>query len=185
MIDFFNRSCYEIFKFLEQDFNFKVIDIKRDRHFGMDIIYKNKTTAIQISFEFRECKVFISLYRLINGNLPQYKSLREYDCDFDNRFGFDDLITLRAPSLQIKQVFNPKFSEMDLELVLLKYANALRICAADVLKGDFQVFTELAKIKARRIENFRQKETKTRATGNDSHCCISKCNSGNGTSTKN
>lgn len=162
MIDFFTRSCYEIFKFLEQDFNFKIIDIKKDRHFGSEIIYKNETTAIQISFEFRECKVFISLFRLINENLPQYKSLREYDYDFNNRFGFDDLITLRAPSLQVKQIFNPKFNEMDLELVLLKYANALRICATDVLKGDFQVFAELAKIKARRIESFKQKETKTR-----------------------
>lgn len=150
MIDFFTRNCNEIFKFLENDYNFKVVDIKKDRYIGSKIIYKNQTTAIQILFEFKECKVFVSLYRLINGELPQYKSLGEYDCDLNSRFGLDDLIKLRAAS-SIKQKFNPEFSEKDLEILLLEYAKALRIYADDVLKGDFQVFDELAKIKARRI----------------------------------
>lgn len=156
MIDYFISICPEIFHFLEEDFAFSIAEIKRDR-FGAGIIYKNLTTGIEIRFEPRECYVFITLNRLINGNLPVYKDLKEYDGDFTNRFDFDDLIDFRMPSLSIERKLSISFTQADLKKILLLKSYNLQTYCSDILRGDFEVFNELAKIRKKRIEEYKNR----------------------------
>ena len=157
LIDYFINICPKIFHFLEENFDFIIAEIKRDR-FGAEIIYKNLTTGIKIRFEPREFYVFITLYRLINGNLPVYKDLKEYDSDLTNRFDFDDLIDFRMPFLlSIEQKSSNSFTQADLEKILSRNSYNLQLYCKDILKGDFQVFTELARIRIKRKEEYKTK----------------------------
>lgn len=159
MKEYFVRRCKEVFKFLEEDYGFKIAVIEQDI-FDSEIIYKNQTTAVKMRFESRENQIFISLYRLINGQLPIYRSLQEYDGDFSNNFSLDDIIFLKSPSLTVKQGIKSQFTKSDIETILLQYAHAMRQYTDDVLKGDFTLFKSLGELLANRIREYKQKATK-------------------------
>ena len=157
LMNVFVECCHEAFQSLIREFDFKAVETRRDQ-FGTDVTFQNATTAINLGFEPRERHVFVMLYRLIDGNLPRYKSLMESDNDFENRFDLDDLINLRAPSLNVEKSFGGSPTRSDLEQILTQYATVLRRYASDVLDGDFQVFAQLGKTKLERMRKYKGQE---------------------------
>lgn len=149
----FVERCHEAFQFLIREFDFKVVETRRDQ-FGADVTLQNATTVINLGFELREHHVFVMLYRLIDGNLPRYKSLMEFDNDFENRFDLDDLINIRAPSLTVEQSLGRSPTRSDVERILKQYAAILQHHASDVLNGEFQVFAELGRTKLERMKKY-------------------------------
>ena len=83
--------------------------------------------------------------------------LKEYDGDFTNRFDFDDLIDFRMPSLSIERKLNISFTHADLKKILLLKSYNLQTYCSDILRDDFEVFNELAKIRKKRIEEYKNR----------------------------
>lgn len=146
----FIKLCKEIFKFLEEDFDFEIKSIEQDIY-GSYITYKNTTTAIRISFEPREGGMFILLSRLIEDKTPPYPVSIISLTDIYS-FYLDDLLSIRAPSQKIVQEIEKLLFYDELENVMRQYAEVLKKYAGDILKGDFQVFGQLAEIVKKRSQ---------------------------------
>ncbi len=154
----FEKLCRKVFKFLEDEFDFEIVTSERDS-FGSYITYQNSTTGIRFSLEPKEGGMFILLSRLIDGKIPDYPIFVGSGTPL-NSFYLDDLISLRAQSLKVEQEIEELFNPNGLERVLVQYANILQQYAIDILKGDFQVFTELAEIVTKRAENLQKRQKK-------------------------
>lgn len=144
------------FKFLEQKFGFFAFKVE-DEAWGEAVTYINKTTAIKISLEERDGGIFLELCKLIDGCIPE-KPITITQKTKLYSFEFENLLLLRAPSLQLEHpliddlVFKPG-KEKVMGKVLKQYADTLKIYAKDVLKGDFTVFSDLEKLVKNRIRN--------------------------------
>lgn len=142
------------FKFLEKEFGFFVFKVE-DEIWGEAVTYINKTTAITISLEERDGGIFLELYKLIDGCMPE-KPITITQKTKLHSFEFENLLLLRAPSLQLEHpfiddlVFKPG-KEKVIGKVLKQCADALKMYAIDVLRGDFTVFFDLEKLVKSRI----------------------------------
>ncbi|MFN8471515.1 MAG: hypothetical protein U0822_04790 [Anaerolineae bacterium] len=158
MYDEFQELCRTLFQFLEEEYGFRVTEAKGDV-FGSYITYRNMATAVMISFEPREGGVFIRLYRLVDGKIPDYPVFIYPDTQL-NMFYLDTLLEVRAPSLRVeqdpKEMAKPSLSK--LKEVLQQYAALLHLYADDILQGDFKVFEELEKIVKKRAEEIRRQK---------------------------
>lgn len=56
------------FRFLEQDFDFQVVEIENGG-WGGRVVYKNGTTGIRIVFEHRSCFLFVFIFPLVDGEM--------------------------------------------------------------------------------------------------------------------
>jgi len=154
--DLFEKLCKKIFKFLEDEFNFKLVNSEQESC-GIYITYQNPTTAIRISLEPRGGGVFILMHRLINGKIPKYPIFIEAETLL-NSYYLDDLISLKAPSFKIEQQVEKISNHNEIERILVQYANALKHYAKDILKGDFQVFDLLGRIVKKRAEGLKKRQ---------------------------
>ncbi len=158
MYDDFRELCRTLFRFLEEEYGFRVTEEKSDV-FGSYITYRNTTTAVIISFEPREGGVFIRLYRLVDGKIPDYPVFVHPDTQL-NMFYLDTLLEVRVPSLHVeqdpKEMAKPSLSK--LKEVLQQYAALLHLYANDILRGDFKVFEDLETIVKKRAEEIRRQK---------------------------
>lgn len=154
----FYTIAKEKFKFLESEYGFKLSKHKR-HDWGYELIYLNNTTGVKVIYEYGEAYIFIMLYKLNNGKLP------EMPIQIDNStilygYGLDDLILHRNPNAIIKpayeygeqSVYYDK--EMGLSLYISAFAKNLEEYAIDILKGDFAIFPELDKIVKQRVRQY-------------------------------
>lgn len=132
----FTQKCLEKFGFLSA-FGFERMSITEE-WYGTEIVYKNQTTGIKVSFETRENDIFLYLIRLINGEVPAY-------LDAPSRwFYLDNVVKLRAPSLNLpRKGFGEQLTPDDIDQILTAYAAALQEYAEDILSGNFSAFAEL------------------------------------------
>ena len=175
MTKLFFKLCSEHVQFLIDEFGCRVVGKKSD-NFKDEVIYRNATTAVKVSYEPRERSMFILLCRLVDGNIPQEPIFVRPKTKLYS-FYLDDLLALRSPGARIlrrkpfggitfddldaKQIIEacaaaPPFTERDLEHMVKTYATALHKHGADILRGDFSVFTELDRIVKKRAEEFRR-----------------------------
>lgn len=148
LYDTFERLCHKIFRFLVDDFGFKIVSAERGPiNVGIHITYQGRI-AVRVSFEPGENAVFICLIRLLDGKIPEYP-LRYPR----NSFYVDELIDLKSPSLRVEQkdIGEPPSSE-DLEAILKRYASALRQLGEEALRGDADVFLQLERARKREKE---------------------------------
>ncbi len=145
---FFKKISIREFNFLITDYNFSLSQAVEDRY-ECNIIYKNFTTGIEISFKPREGGVIIFLYRLIDNEIPKYEIFIKPDTIL-NSFDFDDLIELRSSDFSIDQESIDLFNFETLENVIKQYAFTLKNIADDILTGDFRSFKQLDKIVKKR-----------------------------------
>jgi hypothetical protein len=101
------------------------------------IKYRNDTTGVTISYELGSA-TWVVLSRLINKGDETVEG---------ESYGLHLLTRMRCPSMLIKHEANAR-TEPDkyLETALTGHAEILRKCAADVLKGNFEVFEELKSV---------------------------------------
>jgi hypothetical protein len=142
----FEDLCREAFQSLEQEFDLRATDSSTTGD-SATVILINRTTAVEVYLEVRD-------------SLVVYTTLAEYDTDLTNRFPLESLIDLRNPSLRVRQPREWPLSEDRIRQTLRGYARALRECAADVLRGDFQVFPELGRLMAAAIQQTREENWK-------------------------
>lgn len=142
----FDTISKEQFQFLELEYGFKIKKCKKE-DWGYELIYLNITTGVKIVYEFREAYIFISLYKLVNGNFIENPKSIESDMEIHG-YGLDDIINLRNSKALIKPAYQygeeSKFYNKDRGLMLFikAFANNLKEYAADVLAGEFKIFQE-------------------------------------------
>lgn len=153
--EYFFNTCQKEFQYLIDKFNCRVIS-KSLTNYSSTIIYKNNTTAIEISYEPREEYIFVLLMRLVDGVVPGYPIFIYQETKL-HVFYLDDLLGIRNPSLIIsRKLAGVPFTNSDIGKMLKRYALALRKYGSDILNGDFIIFSDLEKIvkrRAREIKN--------------------------------
>jgi hypothetical protein len=137
--------CAREFSFLETDFGFRVV-AQDSSDVSLTLSLKNSTTGIRVSYEFRECYVFVKICRLLDDNFaPAPGELRPDTILYC--YDLDDLLSVRSPesivpSYQPQTVLNDEL----VESVISQQAKNLRQYAQDLLQGDFSIFEKLDKI---------------------------------------
>lgn len=149
----------EQFKFLESDFGFQLSKSEK-KDWGYELIYRNKTTGVKLTYEFREAYIFIMLYKLVDGSLIENpRSIQENTILYG--YGLDDIISLRNPQALIKPAY--QYGEESeyydkkkgLTLYVAAFANNLKECASDVLAGDFKIFDEAHRVVKERVNKYK------------------------------
>lgn len=154
-----NALVRDVFAFLENDYGFHIAKKRADVSDG--ILYLNDTTGVKIIFSNREAYLFIYLYKLVDGELVENPS-NIYQASLLHGYGLDDIIVLRDSYRLIKPTYmyskDSRFFNKDngLRLYLQEFANNLRNCADDVLRGNFEIFPKVETVVKERAERFRQ-----------------------------
>lgn len=155
----FTQIVLDQFKFLVSDYGFKRLK-KRKHPWGYEFIFVNNITGVRITYEFREAYIFIMLYRLINGKLVKNPSPITENSVL-NAFCLDDIVSIRNPDATMKPAYyygiESEFynKEQGMTLYVSKFADNLKIYAADVLTGNFEIFTKLDQIVKKRAKQAR------------------------------
>lgn len=146
LLDEFLEIGEKDFQFLVDEFGFK----KRANKTDVGIYrlrYENKTTKVEIGFDWREQYVYVLLGR--RDKEPPQRPEDELVA-----FDLEDLLKLRTGKHAIDQNrFGKALTRKDINEFLTTYARALRQHAADLLQGDFSVFPELEKIVRKRMKD--------------------------------
>jgi hypothetical protein len=150
----FTRKCIDKFSYLDA-YGFKLEDIK-ETEYRDQITYKSETTGIKISLEIRDNQIFVYLIRLINGSIPAY-------LDAPSRwFYLDNIVKFRSPSATLpRKGFGDLLTADDIDYILSEYALALKEYGEDVLRGNFSIFTELARLINRPKRSSNEQEFRT------------------------
>lgn len=164
----FRNFVVKDFSFLVEKFNFKIIKEGKEPYaYSYRITYKNKTTAINVSYDIRDEGISVLIYRLVDGEIPTYPIFVTKDT-MVNCYYFDTIIALRSSNpdedLYTKEhvkEFPPIYDEKTIEKIVSEYAKAVRKYGKDIMTGDFRVFNEL--------ENELKKNNKNVMTYNITH----------------
>lgn len=149
----FMNKVKDAFRYLENDYKFRIFNNRKTRWSEM-VLYKNSTTAVEITHEIREGRLLILLIRLINNEVPEYPIFIKQDTEL-NQFYLDDIIALASDGTLENQ------SKMDLEESIKYYSTALIKYGRNILKGDFKMFIELDKIVKKRAADYEYNKGKT------------------------
>jgi len=143
------------FRFLEDDYGFRWVHTSRNRY-SLVMLYQNATTGIEIEFEPRESIIWVTLYRLVDGKLPEYQSVLDLDRDTTNRFDLSALIEFKAPWLLTEREARHIASrDYDIESAIAEKAAVLRQLGNGILRGDFTDFADLGRLKQERIRRLK------------------------------
>ncbi len=132
----FKEHCLQIFTFLITDYGCGSPSYEESGMHFATVTYRNTTTGVEIYFEPRENYIYIKLIQLINGEVPDYL----WHADHWAHLGL--LLRFRRSTLSIsRKEWGDWMDAKDIGVILQQYAVALRTYAADILVGDFSVFT--------------------------------------------
>ena len=140
------------FQFLVDKFGFK--KRARIKDAGVySLLFETKTTYVAISFEWRDQYINVLLGRR-DRKAPQDKGRLPRPEDELVAFSLEDLLKLRTGKYAIgDNRFGRALTRKDIKEILSTYARALLEHAADVLQGDFSVFSKLEKIVRKRMKD--------------------------------
>jgi hypothetical protein len=146
----FIEAVLEAFQFLIEDFAFELESIG-DHAPECTVRFRNKTTGVEVTYDVPElpCVSVAQLNAKKSAWGKQYGLiyLIEERCPSQNLIGF------QAETLTLAQ-FKP---------ILRHYAQVLKECGSDILKGDFSIFPKLEKRAQKRIRRLlRTKPRKSR-----------------------
>jgi hypothetical protein len=144
----FERTCLQKFGFLEKGCGFALRSSERTSY-GSHVTYSNQTTGVRVSLEPREGGIFVELSRLVDGELPSVPIFIESDSVL-NSFDLNDIILLRSAPTGKQLDTSSALTADEIESELERYASALRDYAPDILRGDFELFSQLASLVKRR-----------------------------------
>jgi hypothetical protein len=153
----FEDLCRKTFRFLQDNYGFKVIGAERERY-GVFVTYANPSTGVRISYEPRAGGIFVLLGRLSKGGeLPRYPIFIHHDTPLE-AFHLDDLLSIRAPDLQSTSKPWKALTVAQVETKLHELSETLQHHASDILQGDFAIFPELEKLVKARQRRQTQKD---------------------------
>jgi hypothetical protein len=112
------------------------------------VVYQNTTSAVRLYWEVRGA-LMVQLFRLRGGVTPLHRGVDERAADPDNGYDVRDLLSLRVRDQDRLRELHSRL-DVDGAEALELYADLLSRYAADVLRGDFSVFAELAGVVADR-----------------------------------
>lgn len=138
-------ACGQRFAFLTTELGFQCVE-DRIEDWGFEKRYKGARAGVVLCFEVREFYLFVKVVRLIEGEFPP--SAGEINASSElHTFDLDDVVALRAKQLLIPQYSREtRFDSALFDRVTNTQAENLRLCAGDILSGDFSSFEDLAKI---------------------------------------
>ena len=146
IVQVFDQECRSAFLFLVEQYSFECLPLTETWPFrGYQISYLSASVAVQVSLDRMDELVEVFLKRLIEGKVPDYPAFIELDKPL-NVFFLDDLIELRDPPLKVEQKAGTPLTEDRLKSCLWSYAEALKRCGTDVLRGDLHVFEQLERL---------------------------------------
>jgi hypothetical protein len=130
------------FSYLQTTFGFRLAKVDASSAWVTRLVYKSSTTAVYVdrSFEFKEVEV--SLIRLVDGAIPEYPVFITPDLTL-HQFSLYSILSVRAPETRDKVRALAGLEDWQIEQRLALQARALEEHAADVLKGDFSIFSTL------------------------------------------
>ena len=123
---------------------------------SIKVLFRNKTTGLSFQTITYGRDLGVTLYRLIDGKVLETRG---------NGYGLDWIILLRNPELKVNSnlavpssVLEPLIGATTIEVekvikaykienytnLFQKYAEAIKVCASDIMQGDFSVFAELS-----------------------------------------
>jgi hypothetical protein len=143
------------FQFLESEYDFKR-NYSKKIDGGFEFLFLNKTTAVCITYEFREGYLFILLYRLLDGEFKRNPIRITAETELTG-FGLDDIILLHNKDAIVKPVYtygekSEYYTEKDgLRHYFRLFADNLKKYGSDILSGKFDDFVGADKIVKARI----------------------------------
>lgn len=150
IVETFSHVCLEKFHILVTEFACKSV-VKKERAGVCRVIFRNRTTAVEIGLEWREQYIYVELYRLVDGKMEENPIVIRPESAL-TVFNLEDLIAIRAPERQLSsQPPGKPLTGHDIEKILTDRALALRDYGRDVLQGDFRVFRKLDRIVKSRV----------------------------------
>jgi hypothetical protein len=118
---------------------------------AVEVFFVKPPTALKVGLEWRERALYVEFFRSSGKGSPP-DVLQQ-----DGRFSFDDLLLLRAPGVSIPRLrFDDGADVNSVRPVLSFYADALSVYAADVLNGDWTVYSKVAKLMEQRQRHWRE-----------------------------
>jgi hypothetical protein len=157
--DTLKKLFEELFSFLTDDFNFKIIK-SRDEDWGYSYLAVNDTTGIEINYEFTQAYVNIMVYKLIDGEIIKNTVQAIKNEDLINGFSLDLIVEVRNPKDLIKPAYQYGMEsdfykpKVGLKNYISLFAENLKKYAFDILNGDFSIFTQLDEIMKKKYKDY-------------------------------
>jgi hypothetical protein len=130
---FFKEATADAFHFLVTDYSFEHISTTVHTP-ECAVKYWNETTGVTITCEWGGA-IWVDLSRLKRTPAEVVEG---------ERYSLDILMLERCPNKDISHFLSDKeWSNEHIKKILLDYADVLKECGHDVLKGDFQIFPKL------------------------------------------
>lgn len=141
----FYDSVRELFRFLETDYEFKLISCDKDPE--NKLVYTNKTTGIKIVYE-HSCMVYVIIYKLVNSKMVENPRPLKPDTPI-TCFDFNYLLAEKdrmKPPYEYGEDSIYYDEEFGLFNYVKEFADRLRIYGKDVLLGDFSMLPKIEEI---------------------------------------
>jgi hypothetical protein len=145
-----NDIIRDKFDFLVREFDFKIQKVE-NLSGGSEFIYLNKMCGVQITYEFREAYLFVTIFKLQQGRLidnPRPFLLQSKATGVS----LDDVIAIKHPGSRMKPVYeygkNSEFydEKLGLNRYIAHFAKNLREYGSELLRGDFRIFENIESI---------------------------------------
>lgn len=137
------------FNFLKVDYGFELVSCKDNPDF-YKLIFKNVTTGVSITYDYRDANIFVYLIKLVNGQIVEDKIPISINKPL-NSIELSYIIKYRNEESLTKPLFDDSVNSF--EDLVKKIATNLKNYADDVLKGNFNIFSEVDSLaKKRRLE---------------------------------
>lgn len=133
----FTGEYQKHFRFLVDAYGCRVVGTGEDVRSAF-VTYANATTGVDVAFLPRENSVSVALTRLVHGQVLPYRLHPSH------WLYLHELLAARAPSENLAtKAHGDPVTGADLDHLLARYADALRLYADDILRGNFSLFDEL------------------------------------------
>jgi len=145
------------FNFLIKEFQFRLQSLDKIDG-GFYACFINKYCGVCIRYEFREAYLFITLHKLIDGKPANNSRPISQDTPI-NAIALDDILFVKNPLAIVKPAYaygaDSEYydKKSGLDLYVTRFADNLRDYAADVLNGNFDIFSTVSPIIKKRSEN--------------------------------
>ena len=149
MNDDFEKHVRREFQFLIDDYRCQIIDVEKN-NYGCLVWYKNQSTVVRVSLELYDGGMFVTVYKLKDGSIPEYPVVFDPAGEF-SIFDLNDLAILRTGK-KVEQDAKLIYKKEYLQTKVQEFATTLKMNATDVLSGDFTVLPQIKERVARRAK---------------------------------
>jgi len=141
------------FDFLEKDYGFSFFKCTVDTG-SYKLMFKSNTVGIVLEYEPREFYLFITMCKLLQGEIPP-KVVDISPKTVINCFDLDDVVSLSSKGSLVPDYTSLAPDEkITLDDLFKKQAENLRKSAHEILNGDFSLFVELDRVVKGRARKF-------------------------------